>query len=126
MKAWLIHSYGGPEVLAVGDMPEPTLDPPDLELTRTWPMPLYVKLAIRALSWRVRQRAKQHHCRYRFMLMQPSGAQLADLARLVDAGVIRPVIDKVVPFERIPEAMAYSESGRASGKIIIRMDAPEA
>lgn len=49
------------------------------------------------------------------------GPTLARIAELVDAGVIRPVIDRVLPLEAIAEAHAHSETGRARGKIIIQV-----
>lgn len=112
----LIRSF---DVLREGGIVVSVSGPPDLELTRDWPMPLYVRVAIRAISWRVRRIAKQRKCRYRFMLMRPSGAQLAEIAALIDEGVIRPVIDRVYSFDRVGEAIAYSETGRATGKIVI-------
>ncbi len=112
----LLRSFG---VLRQGGIVVSVSGPPDLELTRTWPMPWYVRLGIRVISAKVRRKARQLKCRYRFMLMQPSGAQLADIAALVDGGVIRPVIDKVYAFDQVKQAVAYAETGRATGKIII-------
>ncbi len=112
----LIKSF---RVLREGGIVVSVAGPPDLELTRSWPMPLYVKLAIRAMGWKVRRVASHHKCRYRFMLMQPSGVQLDEIAALIDAGRIRPVIDKVYAFDQVREAIAYAETGRATGKIIV-------
>ena len=111
LRAFKVLRQGGIAVSVVG--------PPDLELTRSWPMPFYLKLAIRLMSWKVRRTAARFHCRYRFMLMQPSGAQLAGIAALIDEGVIRPVIDRVYGFDQVREAIAYAETGRACGKVIV-------
>lgn len=51
--------------------------------------------------------------------MQSSGAQLEEITKLIEAGAIRPVIDRVLPFERLNEAMAYVETGRAKGKVVV-------
>lgn len=112
----LMRSFG---VLREGGIVVSVAGPPDLELTRDWPMPMYLRLAIRAISWRVRRVASKHKCRYRFMLMRPSGEQLAEIAKLIDAGVIRPVVDKVYPFDGVRSAIAYVESGRATGKVVV-------
>jgi Zinc-binding dehydrogenase len=65
--------------------------------------------------------------RYSFLFMKASGEQLRAIAALVDARAIRPVIDRVFPFESVKDAMAYVESGRAKGKVIITMaDMPPA
>ena len=46
---------------------------------------------------------------------------LAILANLMDDGKIRSVIDKRYPLEQTTDAIRYSESGRARGKIVILM-----
>jgi NADPH:quinone reductase-like Zn-dependent oxidoreductase len=43
------------------------------------------------------------------------------LAELMQQGKVIPVIDKVYDFEQVPEAISYSETGRARGKIIIKI-----
>ena len=58
---------------------------------------------------------------YSFLFMKANGGQLRDIARLIDAGAIRPVIDRVFPFESTNDAMAYVESGRAKGKVVIKV-----
>lgn len=52
--------------------------------------------------------------------MKANGSQLGEITRLVEAGAIRSVIDKVFPFASTNEAMAYVESGRAKGKVVIK------
>ncbi|MDP3653555.1 MAG: NADP-dependent oxidoreductase [Rhodoferax sp.] len=112
----LIRSFS---VLREGGIVVSVAGPPDLELARDWPMPFYLRLAIRAMSWKVRHVANQYRCRYRFMLMRPSGEQLAEIAGLIDEGIIRPAIDKIYPFDEVKNAIAYSETGRATGKIVV-------
>src|SRR2546430_2045994 len=46
---------------------------------------------------------------------------LGAIAALADAGTIRPVIDRVSPFGSAKDAMAYVESGRAKGKVVVTM-----
>jgi len=40
---------------------------------------------------------------------------------LIDSGIIRPVLDEVFPFASTSEAIAYVESGRAKGKVLVTM-----
>ncbi len=47
---------------------------------------------------------------------------LAQLASMVGAGTVQPVIDYVFPFDETADAIRYSETGRARGKIIIKLD----
>lgn len=53
--------------------------------------------------------------------MKADGIQLRLITRLIEGGAIRPVIDKVFPFESTNEAMAYVEAGRAKGKVVVKI-----
>ncbi|AFQ27132.1 NADP-dependent oxidoreductase [Bacillus thuringiensis] len=64
---------------------------------------------------------KKHNAQYSFLFMKPSGDQLRTIANYIEAGKIKPVIDQVFPFEDAQKAMEYSESGRAKGKIIVKI-----
>lgn len=81
--------------------------------------PGFVKLVIRLLSAGVRRRASRLGIDYSFLFMKASGSQLRDITRLIEAGAIHPVVDKVFPFDSTNEALAYVESGRAKGKVVI-------
>jgi alcohol dehydrogenase len=80
-----------------------------------------VGLAMRLLSYRIRRSAKRHHVSYSFLFMRPSGDQLREIGSLIDSGAIRPVVDRVFPFESTKEALAYVEQGRARGKVIVKV-----
>ncbi|MCU4937493.1 NADP-dependent oxidoreductase, partial [Bacillus cereus] len=54
---------------------------------------------------------KKHNAQYSFLFMKPSGDQLRTIANYIEAGKIKPVIDRVFPFEDAQKAMEYSESG---------------
>ncbi|HYU71025.1 MAG TPA: zinc-binding dehydrogenase, partial [Burkholderiales bacterium] len=47
--------------------------------------------------------------------------QLREITRLVEGGVIKPLVDKIFPLEQVRDALAYSESGRATGKVVIEV-----
>ena len=53
--------------------------------------------------------------------MRANGDQLTEITSLIDDGVIRPVMDRVFPFESTNEAMAYVEAGRAKGKVVVSL-----
>lgn len=80
-----------------------------------WPL----KLVMRLLSSRIRRKARKHGVSYQFLFMQASGAQLTEITALIEAGVIRPVVDRSFPFESTAEALRYVEQGRAKGKVTI-------
>lgn len=65
--------------------------------------------------------AKQRDVDYAFMFVRPDGDQLARIGELIEAQRIRPVIDKVFPFEQAREALAYLALGRARGKVVVQM-----
>ncbi|MED0828191.1 MULTISPECIES: NADP-dependent oxidoreductase [Bacillus cereus group] len=64
---------------------------------------------------------KKHNAQYSFLFMKPSGDQLRTIANYIEAGKIKPVIDRVFSFEDAQKAMEYSEAGRAKGKIIVKI-----
>lgn len=93
--------------------------PPDLAFARSLKLNLFLRLVVRMLSRRVLRKAKRRGVDYSFLFMRADGQQLAEIARLIDAGAIRPVIDRVFPFAHTPEALAYVETGRAKGKVVV-------
>ena len=95
--------------------------PPDPAFAQQLGAPWLVKLVARLLSAGVRRKARQRQVHYDFLFMQADGAQLRQIAELVDAGAIRPVIDRVFPFAETPQALAHVETGRTKGKVVITM-----
>ena len=93
--------------------------PPDPAFAEAAKLPWYIKPVIGLLSSGVRKKAKSHAVDYSFLFMKASGSQLQELAALVDSGAIRPIVDRVFPFEETQEAMDYVEKGRAKGKVVI-------
>ena len=95
--------------------------PPDrefaMEMGLGWPM----QQVMRLLSYRVRKRARQLGVSYSFLFMRPSGDQLRSIGALIDKGVMRPVVDRVFPFDSTIEALAYVERGRAKGKVVVEL-----
>jgi NADPH:quinone reductase-like Zn-dependent oxidoreductase len=53
--------------------------------------------------------------------MKANGSHLREIGRLIDSGIIRPVVDRVFPFESTNAAMAYVEGGRAKGKVVVKV-----
>jgi NADPH:quinone reductase-like Zn-dependent oxidoreductase len=77
--------------------------------------------AMRALSFPIRRKAKRHSVTYSFLFMTANGQQLRELGALVDAGVIRPVLDRVFPFDDTLAALSYVDGGRAKGKVVVTL-----
>jgi len=95
--------------------------PPDPDFAEEYGLAWILRQGIRFLSYRIRKSAKRHHVSYSFLFMRPSGGQLREIAALIDSGSIRPVVDRVFPFESTKEALAYVETGRAKGKVVIKV-----
>ena len=95
--------------------------PPDPEFGKQIGAPALVRLVMRLLSAGIRRRAKSRGVAYSFLFMKASGSELSEITRLFEAGVIRPVVDRVFPFESTNEAFAYVEAGRAKGKVVVKL-----
>ncbi|WP_441246447.1 NADP-dependent oxidoreductase [Kitasatospora sp. McL0602] len=97
--------------------------PPDADFARELGATPVLWLAMNALSLKTRYHAKRQGVTYSFLFMKASGDQLREFTRLIDAGTIRPVVDRVFPFDRIHEAIEYAEKGRAkAGKVVVTME----
>ena len=95
--------------------------PPDPEFGKEIAAPAFVKLVMRLLSSGVRRKAHVLGIGYSFLFMKASGSQLREITRLIEDGAIRPVIDRVFPFESTNEALDYVEAGRAKGKVVVKI-----
>jgi NADPH:quinone reductase-like Zn-dependent oxidoreductase len=107
-------------VLRPGGLAISVVGPPDAAFAAQIGQPL-LKPLMALLSYTVRARAKKLGVRYSFFFMRPNGAQLKMLAELYDTGKLRPVVDRIFPFDDMLEALAYVEQGRAKGKVVITM-----
>jgi NADPH:quinone reductase-like Zn-dependent oxidoreductase len=67
------------------------------------------------------ERAKALGVRAAFVAGRPSGAQLAEIAKLIDSGKLAPVIDRILPFSEVRRAHELSKSGHTHGKIVLRV-----
>ena len=95
--------------------------PPDLQFGKDIKASWLVRLVFRVLSASVRRQAQRLKLNYTFVFMRGSGSQLKQIAALIESGTIRPVVDKIFPFDATNEALAYVESGRAKGKVVIKV-----
>src|SRR6266545_6702410 len=96
--------------------------PPDPALAKEFGLNPVIRLAIAALSYRIRRRARRRQVTYSYLFMKASGDQVRELTALIDAGIIRPVVDSVFDFDQTREALAHLEQGRTkAGKVVVRM-----
>ncbi len=93
--------------------------PPDVPFAKSLRLNLILRLVMRMLSRGILKKAKSRGVDYSFLFMRAEGQQLQEIAKLIDAGAIRPVVDKVFPFSQTADALAYVETGRAKGKVVV-------
>lgn len=104
----------GGKLISISGPPDPAFA---AEIGANW----IVRQVMRLASLKIRRKARQRGIDYSFLFMRPDGAQLAEIAGLVEAGIVRPVIDQHFSFGETPDALARSASGRARGKVVIRI-----
>ncbi len=112
-KSLRILKPGGQLISLVG--------PPTPEFAASIGLPWYLKLVTKLISMDAKGKAKKLNTNFSFLFMRAEGKQLGELTKLIEAGVIKPVIDKVFSFEQTNEALAYVETGRAKGKVVIKV-----
>ncbi len=112
-KSFRVLRSGG-RLVSISGPPDPAFA---AEIHASW----FVRLVTRMLSRRARRTATKLGTPFSFLFMKASGDQLRKITTLIEQGHIRPVIDKVFPFESTNEALAYVESGHAKGKVVIRV-----
>jgi NADPH:quinone reductase-like Zn-dependent oxidoreductase len=93
--------------------------PPDPDFARENGSGFLLQQVMRLLSFGIRRKSKRHGVSYSFLFMTANGGQLGEITSLIEAGAIRPVMDRVFPFEKTNEALAYVETGRAKGKVVV-------
>lgn len=95
--------------------------PPDLRFAQQAGLNWGLQQVMRLLSYGIRSKARRRGVDYSFLFMRAQGEQLREIATLIDTGVLRPVVDRVFPFASTADALAYVESGRVKGKVVLRM-----
>ncbi len=77
-----------------------------------WIRPLAPLLKAAVMSRFVRQRLAP-------LIAQHNKDDLLTLKELIEAGKVKPVIDRTYPLSEVPEAIGYLEAGHARGKVVI-------
>jgi len=93
--------------------------PPDAAFARENGLNWFLQQAVRLMSLGIRRKAKRLGISYSFVFMRAHGEQLGKITSLLESGVVRPVVDRIFPFEATNEAMDYLVTGRARGKVVV-------
>lgn len=95
--------------------------PPTPEFAEQLRLSWLFRQVVRLISRGIRKKSEHKGVNYKFLFMRASGAQLAELARLVEAGVIKPVMDRAFALGSTADALAYVAEGRAKGKVVVKV-----
>jgi NADPH:quinone reductase-like Zn-dependent oxidoreductase len=112
-KSLAILKPGGRIVSLVG--------PLDAAFARARGLNVVLRFVFGLMSWKIKRLAKLRQLSYSFLFVRPDGDQLAGIGGLIESGRIRPLIDKVFPFDEAKEGLDYLAQGRARGKVVVRL-----
>ncbi|MBV4506113.1 NADP-dependent oxidoreductase [Pseudomonas sp. BW13M1] len=104
----------GGQLISISGPPTPEFA---AEQGMAWPL----RQVLRLLSRRIRRRCEALGVRYRFVFMRADGRQLEAITRLVEEGILTPVLDQVFAFEATEQALAAVAGGRSKGKVVVRV-----
>jgi NADPH:quinone reductase-like Zn-dependent oxidoreductase len=96
--------------------------PLDAAFARTRRLNSVLTFVFWLMSHKVMRLARKRKVTYSFLFVRPDGGQLAEIGELLRSGSIRPVIDKVFPFEQAKAALEYLAQGRAKGKVVVKIN----
>ena len=103
------------KIVSIAGVPEPQTAIKDLGGSHALAVVFWI------VSYGIRLRARRAGVSYRYLFMHASGTELAELAELIEQGKLKVIIDKIYPFAKSSEALAYVESGHAKGKAVLTM-----
>ena len=95
--------------------------PPDPDFAQEQGLSWVLRQVMRLLSLGIRRKAAARGVHYSFLFMRANGNQLGQIATLIDKGIIRPVVERIFPFDDTNEALALVETGRAKGKVVVKL-----
>jgi NADPH:quinone reductase-like Zn-dependent oxidoreductase len=95
--------------------------PPDADFAKDTGSNWFLQQVMCLLSFGMRKKAQRHRVSYSFLFMRANGEQLSKITSLIESGIIRPVMDRVFPFEATEEALAYVATGRSKGKVVVKV-----
>jgi len=67
------------------------------------------------------QKARRVGVRGIMCSVQPDGAQLTKIAKLIDSAKLKPIIDRILPLSEARRAHELTQNGHIRGKIVLRV-----
>ena len=108
-------------ILKPGSQIVSLIGPLDAAFARAKGLNILLRFVFGLMSAKIRWLAAKRKVAYSFLFVHPDGAQLTEISTLLDAQRIKPVIDKVFPFEQAKAALEYLAEGHAKGKVVVRI-----
>lgn len=113
IDAFDVIKDGGKVVSLVG--------PIDAETAREMGLNGIARLYLYFKRLKITKKIKEKSAYYKFFFMKQNGEQLDLIKKMAEGGKVKPIIDKTFPFSEAIDALLYQKTGRAKGKIIIKM-----
>ena len=111
--AFKVIKNEGKVISVVGDV--------DKETARELKLNGIIRFVLALKRMKITKQIKHKSAYYKLILMNSNGTQLNEIKKLVEDKLIKPVIDKEFSFSESIDALLYQKSGRAKGKIIIKI-----
>jgi alcohol dehydrogenase len=92
---------------------------PDGKFAKAWGLNPFLAFVLGVLAWPITRRARARQAHFEYLFMRPDGEQLSKIAALMASGTIAATVDRTFPFAETKQALAYVESGRAVGKVVV-------
>jgi alcohol dehydrogenase len=116
LRSFRVVSRGG-IVVSIASLPSAVF-------ARRWGMATPLVWVLALLGWKITRAARRAGARFEYLFMRPDGPQLAELGALLERGVLQPQVGRTFPLDQAADALAFVESGRAEGKVVIEVMAP--
>ncbi|EPL3466063.1 NADP-dependent oxidoreductase [Enterobacter ludwigii] len=109
------------QILKPGGKIVSLIGPLDTAFTRERHLNVFLRFVLGLMSRKIMRLSKKRGLTYSFLFVRPDGSQLSQIAELMDAQRIKPVIDNVFPFTETGDAFAYLARGHAKGKVVVKI-----
>jgi NADPH:quinone reductase-like Zn-dependent oxidoreductase len=88
---------------------------------RSWKVLKKGGILVSIVSQPSAEEAAKHGVRPGYVFVQPNAAELTEIAKLVDAGKVKPIVETVLPLSEAKRAQELSETGHTRGKIVLKV-----
>jgi NADPH:quinone reductase-like Zn-dependent oxidoreductase len=89
--------------------------------TRSWQVLKKGGILVSIVAMPSAKEAARNGVRQAFVWMAPNGAELTEIAALVDTGIVKPIVETVLPLADARRAHELSQTGHTRGKIVLRV-----